>query len=47
VDAMIQTYLLDDGSSSLDTFMNKFDTEWVRYNQDIIAKVKKYEEKGE
>jgi raffinose/stachyose/melibiose transport system substrate-binding protein len=47
VDAMIQTYLLDNGSSSLDTFMNKFDTEWVRYNQDIIAKVKKYEEKGE
>jgi raffinose/stachyose/melibiose transport system substrate-binding protein len=47
VDAMIQTYLLDSGSSSLDTFMNKFDTEWVRYNQDIIAKVKKYEEKGE
>jgi raffinose/stachyose/melibiose transport system substrate-binding protein len=47
VDAMIQTYLLDSGSSSLDTFMNKFDTEWVRYNQDIIAKVKKYEEEEE
>jgi raffinose/stachyose/melibiose transport system substrate-binding protein len=47
VDAMIQTYLLDNSSDSLDTFMNKFDTEWVRYNQDIIAKVKKYEEKGE
>jgi raffinose/stachyose/melibiose transport system substrate-binding protein len=48
VDAMIQTYLLDDSDNALDTFMTRFDTEWVRYNKDIIAKVQKYEEeKGE
>jgi len=47
VDAMIQTYLLDNGSNDLDTFMKRFDKEWIRYNQDIIAKVKEYEEKGE
>lgn len=47
VDAMIQTYLLDDSSDALDTFLTRFDTEWVRYNKDIIAKVKEYEEKGE
>lgn len=47
VDAMIQTYLLDNGSDDLDTFMKRFDKEWIRYNQDIIAKVKEYEEKGE
>lgn len=47
VDAMIQTYLLDNGSNALDTFLDRFDREWVRYNKDIIAKVKAYEEKGE
>ncbi len=44
VDAMIQTYLLDDGEDALTTFLEKFDTEWVRYNRDIIAKVQAYEE---
>lgn len=47
VDAMIQTYLLDDSENALDTFLTRFDTEWIRYNRDIIAKVKKYQEKGE
>lgn len=47
VDAMIQTYLLDDSDDALDTFLQRFDTEWIRYNRDIIAKVKKYQEKGE
>lgn len=47
VDAMIQTYLLDDSDDALDTFLRRFDTEWVRYNRDIIAKVQKYQEKGE
>lgn len=47
VDAMIQTYLLDDSDDALDTFLQRFDTEWVRYNRDIIAKVQKYQEKGE
>ncbi len=47
VDAMIQTYLFDDGENSLDTFLTRFDKEWVRYNKDIIRKVKEYQKKGE
>ncbi len=47
VDAMVQTYLLDDSDDALDTFLKRFDTEWIRYNRDIIAKVQKYQEKGE
>lgn len=47
VDAMIQTYLLDDSSNALDTFLTRFDKEWERYNRDIIAKVKAYQEKEE
>lgn len=47
VDAMIQTYLLDESDDALDTFLKRFDNDWVRYNKDIIAKVKKYQEKGE
>lgn len=47
VDAMIQTYLLDKDENALETFMHKFDKEWVRYNRDIIEKVKNYKEKGE
>lgn len=44
VDAMIQTFLMDSKENSVDTFMKKFDTEWVRYNRDLIAKVQKYQE---
>ncbi len=47
VDAMIQTYLFDEGSDALNTFLTRFDKEWVRYNKDIIRKVKEYQEKGE
>lgn len=47
VDAMIQTYLMDNSTDALDTFLAKFDKDWARYNKDIIAKVKKYEEGGE
>ncbi|NBH14670.1 extracellular solute-binding protein [Lachnospiraceae bacterium] len=47
VDAMIQTYLFDNGSNALQTFLTRFDKEWVRYNKDIIRKVKEYQEKGE
>lgn len=47
VDAMIQTYLLDDSNDALDTFLARFDKEWERYNRDIIAKVKAYQEKEE
>jgi raffinose/stachyose/melibiose transport system substrate-binding protein len=46
VDALIQTYLLDDSSDALDTFLTRFDNEWVRYSKDVIAKVKEYEEGG-
>ena len=44
VDALIQTYLMDSSTNSTDTFLDRFDTDWVRYNRDLIAKVKKYEE---
>lgn len=43
VDAQIQTFLLN---GDVDAFLNKFDTDWVRYNRDIIRKVQEYEEKG-
>lgn len=42
VDAMIQTYLMDESENSTDTFLTKFDTQWVRYNRDLIAKVQKF-----
>ena len=44
VDALIQTYLMDSSANSADTFLDRFDTDWIRYNRDLIAKVKKYEE---
>ena len=44
VDALVQTYLMDDSENSAETFLDRFDNEWVRYNRDLIAKVKKYEE---
>jgi raffinose/stachyose/melibiose transport system substrate-binding protein len=48
VDAMIQTFLMDDDSDAIDTFLDRFDTDWIRYNRDLIQKVKDYEkEKGE
>lgn len=43
VDAMIQTYLLDKSDTATETFLNRFDTNWVRYNRDIIRKVQDYE----
>ena len=46
VAAIIQTYLLDKSDNALETFLSKFDTEWVRYNRDIIDKVKKYKEES-
>lgn len=39
VDAQIQTYLIE---GDLDAFLNKFDTDWVRYNRDIIRMVEDY-----
>lgn len=44
VDAMIQTYLMNDSADATDTFMKRFDKEWIRYNRDVVAKVKAYEE---
>ena len=46
VDAMIQTYLLDDSENATDKFLKKFDTEWVRYNRDLIRKVQDYEKEN-
>lgn len=36
VDAMVQTYLLDDSENALDTFLKRFDTDWQKYNRDLI-----------
>lgn len=44
VDALVQTYLMDESENSAEAFLDRFDNEWVRYNRDLIAKVKKYEE---
>ena len=46
VDAMIQTYLLDDSENATDKFLKKCDTEWVRYNRDLIQKVQDYEKEN-
>lgn len=39
VDAQIQTYLLH---GDIDAFLSRFDSDWVRYNRDIISKLQKY-----
>ena len=46
VDAMIQTYLMDDSADATDKFLSKFDKDWKRYNRDLIEKVQKYEKEG-
>lgn len=46
VDAMIQTFLMDNGTDAVDKFLERFDKEWIRYNRDLIRKVQDYE-KGE
>lgn len=43
VDAQIQTFLIN---GDVDKFLDKFDTDWLRYNRDIIRKVQEYEENG-
>ena len=40
VEGMIQTYLIE---GDKETFLKKFDTDWTRYNRDIIRKVADYE----
>ena len=46
VDAMIQTYLMDNSADATDKFLSKFDKDWKRYNRDLIEKVQKYEKEG-
>lgn len=46
VDAMIQTFLMDESDDALDTFLARFDTDWIRYNRDLIAKVQKFYEEN-
>ena len=43
VDAMIQTFLLDESDSAVDTFLARFDSDWIRYNKDLIWKVQQYQ----
>ena len=44
VDAMIQTYLMDDSDNATEKFLKRFDKDWKRYNRDLIEKVQKYEQ---
>lgn len=43
VDAMIQTFLLDNSDTAVDSFLKRFDTDWERYNRDLIRKVQQYQ----
>lgn len=47
VDAMIQTFLLDESNDAVDAFLDRFDTEWKRYNRDLIRKVQEYQKEME
>lgn len=42
VDALIQTFLMDERDEAVETFLKRFDSEWERYNRDLIRKVKEY-----
>lgn len=44
VDALIQTFLI---RKEVDDFLTKFDTDWVRYNRDIIRLLQEYEKEQE
>lgn len=41
VDAILQTYVVN---GDIDAFLSRFDTDWLRYNRDIIRTVQEYEE---
>jgi raffinose/stachyose/melibiose transport system substrate-binding protein len=43
VDAQLQTFLIE---QDVDAFLKKFDTDWQRYNRDIIRTVQEYEEEN-
>lgn len=47
VDAMIQTFLLDTSDNAQDKFLKKFDSDWKRYNRDLIRKVQDYQKEQE
>lgn len=47
VDAMIQTYLLDTGDNAKEKFLKKFDSDWKRYNRDLIREVQDYQKEQE
>ena len=47
VDAMIQTYLMDETDNATEKFLKRFDKDWKRYNRDLIEKVQKYEQEKE
>ena len=42
VDAILQTYVVN---GDIEQFLSRFDTDWQRYNRDIIRTVQEYEEK--
>ncbi len=44
VDAQIQTFLIE---QDVDAFLAKFDSDWVRYNRDIIQMVETYNQKNQ
>lgn len=44
VDALVQTFLI---RKDVDAFLEKFDTDWIRYNRDIIRRVQEYEKEQE
>ena len=46
-DAMIQTYLLDTGDNAKEKFLKKFDSDWKRYNRDLIREVQDYQKEQE
>lgn len=43
VDAQLQTFLIE---KDVDAFLDKFDTDWLRYNRDIIRLVEAYQEEN-
>ena len=40
VDAILQTYVIDQDKEA---FLERFDSDWLRYNRDIIRTVEEYE----
>ncbi len=46
VDAMIQTFLLNESDNAADIFLAQFDSDWKRYNRDLIRKVQQYQKES-